>query len=39
MVALLAVMGLESFLAQKFGHYQPRVRSALDPASLTGAET
>lgn len=33
MVLLLGVIALESFLAQKFGHYQPRVRSALESAA------
>ena len=33
MAILLVVIALESFLAQRFGHYQPRVRSALESAA------
>jgi hypothetical protein len=29
---LLGVLGLETFLGQRFGHYEPRVRNALEPA-------
>jgi hypothetical protein len=28
---LLGVLGLETFLGQRFGHYEPRVRNALEP--------
>ena len=33
MAILLVVIALESFLAQRFGHYQPRVGSALESAA------
>jgi len=33
MAVLLPVLALESFLAQRFGHYQPRVKSALESAA------